>query len=470
MAKRISCLGAVAVVGFFGGKPPYQQSAPFQPRVAAAQSIVSIISNPCLRYEPQTVTLGGRLSVEVKSGPPNYGETPASDERIRVAILHLDQPVSVCGDSADIDNSESVSDVREIQLNLANARNSYKQLVGKRVEVTGSLYHSFAGEHFTDVLITVAAIRPDEPAVANDESPQRHPASPVRAARLAATRAFVPASVRGLQAASYVAQRSTGDLRPVRLALVPQNLNTEDTQTDARARRYMTGVIGEEPVVAGYAYVSSGTSRLRVVSADHSTGYARVTAFARPTTHAARPEPRVRGLRLGELNVRMNRTTLSQIIAAMHAGEIVAVRTSDGPVARVCFRLADRAEPAFLSFESSELGGDAHDVTGFTLTRHDASPEQCATLSLGAAAVELDGGFRLGMPEANAREKIGTRDVSAARNGAELTYADPADFAPHTAAAGGAESAEPAYAYFGTRTSFSAGKVVELYVWEVFST
>lgn len=111
-----------------------------------------------LSYEPAVVELEGKLIVEWKYGPPNYGEQPKTDATERVPVLVLVKPVSVRGNPQDALNKESVEGVRRIQLNLFNLETPYKQFIGKRVLVKGTLFHAMTGHHYTKVVMNVRSI------------------------------------------------------------------------------------------------------------------------------------------------------------------------------------------------------------------------------------------------------------------------------------------------------------------------
>jgi len=109
-----------------------------------------------LAYEPATVELRGTLALEQKYGPPNYGENPESDEKVRVPILVLSEPVDVQGDPRSDLNGEAVRDVRKVQLVFKSR--SYQRLVDKNVVATGTLFHAHTGHHYPDVLMNVSTI------------------------------------------------------------------------------------------------------------------------------------------------------------------------------------------------------------------------------------------------------------------------------------------------------------------------
>jgi hypothetical protein len=103
-------------------------------------------SNPsvadCLRYEPATVTLTGEVTV---TPFPGGSHEP---------ILKLAQPLCVDGTPKAAYDSKSEKNVTELQMVFA----SYPfgaQWHGKRVTVTGRLFHAFTPAHRTRVLIMV---------------------------------------------------------------------------------------------------------------------------------------------------------------------------------------------------------------------------------------------------------------------------------------------------------------------------
>jgi hypothetical protein len=121
-------------------------------RSCAAQSALG--APGCLSFEPHTVALRGRLTIERKYGPPNYGEDSATDKKVQLPILVLDQPVEVCGDSTSQLNSASVHNVKEIQLFLPGRTHAYDRLINQSVIVTGTLSAANASGEYTPVVLT----------------------------------------------------------------------------------------------------------------------------------------------------------------------------------------------------------------------------------------------------------------------------------------------------------------------------
>ena len=111
-----------------------------------------------LNYEPEVVSLKGKLVVKRFYGPPNFGEDSKTDEKEDMPVLLLGEPVNVRGKNESgpaAINNESVKNVREMALVLTIP---HKNLIGKPVIVKGTLFHAFTGHHHTDVLLDVQSI------------------------------------------------------------------------------------------------------------------------------------------------------------------------------------------------------------------------------------------------------------------------------------------------------------------------
>ncbi|HZI59176.1 MAG TPA: DUF4431 domain-containing protein [Pyrinomonadaceae bacterium] len=111
-----------------------------------------------LSYEPEVVELDGQLVVQSKYGPPNFGEQPKTDQKVRVPVLLLSQPVIVASDEEGGKNSQTAYNVRQVQLAFDGSETSHKTLIGKPVVVTGTLFRAHTGHHYTDVVLNVQSI------------------------------------------------------------------------------------------------------------------------------------------------------------------------------------------------------------------------------------------------------------------------------------------------------------------------
>jgi hypothetical protein len=106
------------------------------------------------QYEPNVSTLTGVLKREMFWGPPNYGGDTLIDTKEYYAILHLDEPIELIGDTTNHFNSAR-SDVKKIQV-LGGG--SFGPLMGKRVTIKGKLMGAQFGHHHTDVLVIPSAV------------------------------------------------------------------------------------------------------------------------------------------------------------------------------------------------------------------------------------------------------------------------------------------------------------------------
>ena len=105
-----------------------------------------------LHYDPEVVTLRGKVTTIVKYGPPGYGESPKIDDREVPIILVLPLPVRVV---------DTVTNLTHIQLVFAKSEfsNSYRNYIGKEVIIKGKLFEAFTGHHFTPVLLEVETVK-----------------------------------------------------------------------------------------------------------------------------------------------------------------------------------------------------------------------------------------------------------------------------------------------------------------------
>ena len=113
----------------------------------------------CLQYEPVSVELRGVIARETFPGRPNYESIQAGDEPETVWILTLDRPVCVEARAGD-DTNVTENGVQEIQLVLSKDQyGAYASLPGKKVSVSGTLFHAVTGHHRKSVLMTVQEIK-----------------------------------------------------------------------------------------------------------------------------------------------------------------------------------------------------------------------------------------------------------------------------------------------------------------------
>jgi hypothetical protein len=131
--------------------------------LAAATLSAQTGAQPCVDYQPAVVNLAGRIERRAYPGPPNFTRIEGGDAWDVEWILILSSPQCVNGLPGDQLNSESESNVKEVQLVITDARDwkRYAPLVGKDGQLTGTRFHGHTAHHRTQVLITCAASKTD---------------------------------------------------------------------------------------------------------------------------------------------------------------------------------------------------------------------------------------------------------------------------------------------------------------------
>ena len=109
----------------------------------------------CLAYEPAKVTLTGVVTLVQGFGPPGFGEDPAHDKKETYALLTLDRPACVSG-GADA-SDEDVAATGAFQLVSKDGKRFDRKLVGRRVTVTGTLFHRVSGGN-SDVMVMYTGV------------------------------------------------------------------------------------------------------------------------------------------------------------------------------------------------------------------------------------------------------------------------------------------------------------------------
>lgn len=112
----------------------------------------------CLNYEPEEVKLRGTIIRQTFPGRPNYESIRHGDEPETYWILRMKQPVCVSA-STDWERESHVTNLQLVFKGEENQYKRYRRLLGRRVVVSGSLYHAHTGHHHTKVLLTVGDIK-----------------------------------------------------------------------------------------------------------------------------------------------------------------------------------------------------------------------------------------------------------------------------------------------------------------------
>jgi len=117
-------------------------------------------ADSCLSYEPSSVRLIGELVRQVRPGPPNYESIQQGDAPEATFFVVLKRPICVSGDSASELNTETEFGLDTVQVGPSDSNwVPFRRLVGKQVEVRGTLSHAISGHHRTRVVMEVQAIK-----------------------------------------------------------------------------------------------------------------------------------------------------------------------------------------------------------------------------------------------------------------------------------------------------------------------
>jgi|SRR5579859_1554738 len=113
----------------------------------------------CLSYEPSIIKLTGNLTRKTFPGPPNYESVRNGDQPETYWLLNLVHPICVAESKTDGELNPAM-DVRSLQLVFTGPATykKYKELLGKQVVATGTLFAAQTGHHHTPVLLTVVGL------------------------------------------------------------------------------------------------------------------------------------------------------------------------------------------------------------------------------------------------------------------------------------------------------------------------
>ena len=98
--------------------------------------------------QPFYTTLSGHLLTEMDWGPPNYGESPQTDRKLKTLLLKLNHPISVCKTA---DHPAITLDC--IQVAAVDCLVPSSLLNGQDMKVYGFLYNADFANQVTPILI-----------------------------------------------------------------------------------------------------------------------------------------------------------------------------------------------------------------------------------------------------------------------------------------------------------------------------
>ena len=128
--------------------------------VWASVTIAPLSAQECVRYEPSQVSFEATVRLDTVPGPPNFASIDDGDAPEEIVLLDLSAPICVAPDSAFELNAIAESNVTVLQAVLsASTKDLLSALIGRRVRVSGRLFHSHTGHHRTRVLVNVDTLR-----------------------------------------------------------------------------------------------------------------------------------------------------------------------------------------------------------------------------------------------------------------------------------------------------------------------
>lgn len=127
-------------------------------------TLIAKSKNKVYFYQPEKVTLSGKLFLKTFPGPPNYESIKRGDSPERGWYLKLDKKIDVIvnekkrvPENSD-DESEKAVDVIQLALPYEGYE-EYKRKknfkVGARIKLSGTLFRRFTGHHHARVLLSV---------------------------------------------------------------------------------------------------------------------------------------------------------------------------------------------------------------------------------------------------------------------------------------------------------------------------
>jgi hypothetical protein len=121
--------------------------------LSLAFALMSSAQAQCLKYEPEVVSVSGKLLRKTFAGPPNYESIKAGDAPETGFYLAVKPPICAIASQGSEDN-ESTSNVGLVQLVLdAKGYEQLRPWLGKSVTIKGSLFSAQTGHHHAPLLL-----------------------------------------------------------------------------------------------------------------------------------------------------------------------------------------------------------------------------------------------------------------------------------------------------------------------------
>lgn len=123
----------------------------------------------CLKYEPSVVELVGVMRRRTFPGPPEYKSVKEGDRAVTYWVLDLPRPVCLQVAGPDDLTQEPEFGVTSLQIVITDYKAS-RPLLGKKVRITGTLFHAHTAHHRTRVLIQPSKIERTDISLAGSDA------------------------------------------------------------------------------------------------------------------------------------------------------------------------------------------------------------------------------------------------------------------------------------------------------------
>lgn len=164
-------------------------------------------------------------------------------------------------------------------------------------------------------------------------------------------------------------------------------------------------------------------------------------------------------LNIGRVRVRLELTTLAEVTHQLHTGSVVQSGDAGESLERLCYSFASPNKKMWVVLESSEMGGDVHAITGYTLSTIDPDVAQCAPTTVPPSDVVMANGISIGMTQVAFSRTMGAKNLRQRGNIVtfdDSTYVAPTPTNPREAITG-----------YGLRARFVGDTLAEIYAWQV---
>jgi len=109
-------------------------------------------------YGKENIELVGKVEFKNFYGPPNYGETPSQDKKLKATILRLSEPINIIREDQEIEEGDfDISYYMQTEIQLMGKIPEAKQ-IDTTITVKGKFYGSHTGYHQTKVILEVGQI------------------------------------------------------------------------------------------------------------------------------------------------------------------------------------------------------------------------------------------------------------------------------------------------------------------------